>query len=530
MLRRPRLLSCRCLRGFAALLALLPVWDANADTTTYQFNFGANGESTWENAVQSIHDAGFNDVSISPVRFVQVNSNQNPGSIAQSSTRGPELSHIAAGVARAKALGMRVTLNPFVEPVDGTNYFSYWRGQYNPRTGTDESSRFWNDYEDYLVEVAELGQTYGADAMNVGTELKAITQNSRNSANWTSAIAAVDNVFDGLLGYAANWDNFRNANLTNTIWNNPSIDYMGVDSYFRNLVSNATADASGDLPNESFIGEIETAWNSLLDNNILAFAAEQKSGDGMPVELTEVGYLPYNRTSVNPQNSSGSIDQDEQTMTFMGLMRALDGRLDELTAAHIWQWGMPGSNGSLWNMNTTNANQPNNVQTTQWLSDFISNPSEFVDGDFNDDGAFDCADIDALTMAIAGGEHQAAFDLDGDGLVDVADRDAWLVEAGVRNLASGNSYVLGDANLDGVVDVSDFNVWNSNKFSNTAAWCSGDFSADGSVDVSDFNIWNSNKFQSSDAAAVPEPSCATGFMLASILCMWFRRRIQRCDT
>ena len=212
-------------------------------------------------------------------------------------------------------------------------------------------------------------------------------------------------------------------------------------------------------------------------------------------------------------------------MAFMGLMRALDGRQDDLTAAHIWQWGMPGSNGSLWNMNTTNANQPNNVQTTQWLSDFVSNPVNPVDGDFNDDNTFDCTDIDALTATIADGTDDASFDLNGDGFVNNADRDLWLEAAGNRNLASGNPYLQGDANLDGVVDTSDFNIWNTNKFSAVAAWCSGDFNSDGFADGSDFNIWNENKFQSSDVATVPEPTPQLWILLAGLIPAWRLRRI-----
>ena len=138
-----------------------------------------------------------------------------------------------------------------------------------------------------------------------------------------------------------------------------------------------------------------------------------------------------------------------------------------------------------------------------------------VDGDFNDDGIYDCMDIDALTGEIAGNTNDAAFDLTGDGFVDVADRDAWLAEAGAENLASGNAYLLGDANLDGVVDVSDFNIWNNGKFTAVAAWCSGDFNVDGSVDVSDFNIWNTNKFLSADTLAVPEPG-TFGILLLGI--------------
>ena len=128
-------------------------------------------------------------------------------------------------------------------------------------------------------------------------------------------------------------------------------------------------------------------------------------------------------------------------------------------------------------------------------------------GDFDDNGLYECADIDALVIQIAAGTNEAAFDLTGDGFVNIADRDAWLAEAGAAQLTSGNAYLLGDANLDGTVDGQDFVIWNANKFTAQPGWCAGDFSADGFVDGQDFVLWNSNKFTTADASMtmVPEP-------------------------
>jgi hypothetical protein len=138
------------------------------------------------------------------------------------------------------------------------------------------------------------------------------------------------------------------------------------------------------------------------------------------------------------------------------------------------------------------------------------------DADFNNDGFLNCADINALVAVIAAGTNNASFDLNGNGQVNLDDRDAWLAAAGTANLPSQNPYRLGDANLDGVVDGSDFGVWNSNKFTSVAAWCSGDFNADGAVDGSDFGSWNSNKFTASDGSLVPEPG-SVGLASAAFL-------------
>jgi hypothetical protein len=129
-----------------------------------------------------------------------------------------------------------------------------------------------------------------------------------------------------------------------------------------------------------------------------------------------------------------------------------------------------------------------------------------VDGDFDNDGDYDCADIDALTADIAAGNNTATFDITGDGSVNLADRDAWLSQAGSNNLGAGRAYLLGDANLTGTVNGADFDVWNANRFTSQAAWCAGDFNADGAIDGADFGHWNANKGLSSAAAStVPEP-------------------------
>ena len=154
-----------------------------------------------------------------------------------------------------------------------------------------------------------------------------------------------------------------------------------------------------------------------------------------------------------------------------------------------------------------------------------------VTGDFDNNGMWNCDDINALSAAIASGSTNLNFDMNGDGVITPADitdpTDGWLTVGGANNPAqtNGNPFLNGDANLSGAVDGSDFGVWNANKFSNSAAWCNGDFNASGGVDGSDFGIWNGNKFQSSaSASAVPEPAIGTAFavlLLAGGLC---RRR------
>ena len=147
---------------------------------------------------------------------------------------------------------------------------------------------------------------------------------------------------------------------------------------------------------------------------------------------------------------------------------------------------------------------------------------DFNDCDFDDSGACDATDINALMAEIAAGTNNADFDLTNDGNVNIDDRDAWLADAGNRNI--GAAYLVADANLDGAVDGSDFIAWNTNKFSATTNWTDGDFNGDGVADGQDFIDWNNNKFMSSDVSSVPEPAGIALLGFAGLLLAACRRR------
>ena len=147
--------------------------------------------------------------------------------------------------------------------------------------------------------------------------------------------------------------------------------------------------------------------------------------------------------------------------------------------------------------------------------------------DFDASGGCDVADIDDLVAAITSLGQNPNFDLNNDGLVNLADRDLWLSLAGESNLGVGRSYLLGDANLDGTVDGVDFLAWNDNKFSSRNAWSAGDFDANGVVDGRDFIEWNNNKFLTADTA-VPEPITGIHLLCALLLpSMYWRTNGQR---
>jgi hypothetical protein len=363
-------------------------------------NFGTSGQSVWEVAVQRIYDHGFRAVSISPLRFVKPATGEIR--LSDGTSTGPDLAHVEAAVARATALGMAVTVNPFIEP----DNFSKWRAELN-FTGAAKT-KFWSDYLAYMVEVAAMAEANGAQRMNIGTELNSLVEDAAHNADWVAVIAAVNSTFSGQIGYAANWDDYGDPNLTATIWEHSNVDFMGVDTYVP-LASDAEAEGVG---NPS-VALLVTSWLSVLDNpaggfahGIVSFAAQRKGGAGMPLVMTEHGSIPYDKTTVRPYRwGSGTPDPYEQRNDYEALMRALDGRAANTAAAgcvedvHIWQWSMQGTEGSFFLLDPDGELLTHGAKAAQYLAGFSS-------GNVPDPGApLDAAEqscVNALNKRLTG--------------------------------------------------------------------------------------------------------------------------------
>jgi hypothetical protein len=152
--------------------------------------------------------------------------------------------------------------------------------------------------------------------------------------------------------------------------------------------------------------------------------------------------------------------------------------------------------------------------------------STTVDGDFDDNGLFDTADIDLLGKEIIAGTNNAAFDLNGDGVVSLADQDQWRADAAAEN-GFAEPYLPGDADLNGSVTAGDLNVLGVNWQTSPDPWGSGDFDASGFVDAGDLNLlglnWQKTIASAAAGQAVPEPSGLTLLALAGLALLRRRR-------
>ncbi len=147
-----------------------------------------------------------------------------------------------------------------------------------------------------------------------------------------------------------------------------------------------------------------------------------------------------------------------------------------------------------------------------------------VPGDFNGDGSLTVEDVDALNATIAANTNDGKFDLTGDGVVDPADLDVWVVDL--------KKTWFGDANLDGQFNTNDLiTVFQGGLFEteSDASWGSGDWTGDKRFNTSDLiRAFQDGGFEQGPrgavAAAVPEPGSFLLFALGFAALLGAARR------
>ena len=147
-------------------------------------------------------------------------------------------------------------------------------------------------------------------------------------------------------------------------------------------------------------------------------------------------------------------------------------------------------------------------------------------GDFNGDGALGIDDLNTLTAAIQDHLLDQAYDLDGSGVVDLADQQYWVTDL--------KHTWIGDANLDGVFDTGDLtSVFASGHYEDAivgnSTWSTGDWNGDGDFDSGDliaaFSDGGYEAGPRAAVAAVPEPSTLLlGLVLAPFAASLLRNK------
>lgn len=249
---------------------------------------------------------------------------------------GPKLWTIFMAAQWAKSNNMKVTLTPIFE----THTESGWRGDWNP-SGTIRRN-FIRHYTVLLRQLANVAARTNADKLLVGSEIVAFANDPRNRHYLNIMVDLCGRLFQGELGYNANWSNFQSPAVKEIFWDHPRIHSMSVSMYpYQRLATVEESDQS-DVDPDRFANNVKNRWFSIILGDLLTYAADLKDGEGMPVAIGEFGAVPYNRCAAMPSSHEPSFDIDtkEQEAVIMGLIESVDQFGFAIPEITVWQWGI----------------------------------------------------------------------------------------------------------------------------------------------------------------------------------------------
>ncbi|HET8673563.1 MAG TPA: hypothetical protein VFL87_08005 [Thermoleophilaceae bacterium] len=305
-------------------------WQRGVAYTTYSANTYAAPAS--DASLARLAADGNSSVAIVVTRYM---SDKFSNVVAPTSSTPTDASLLHA-MQTARALGLAVTLKPQVDVMTGS-----WRGGIAP---TDPAAWF-ASYEDTIDHYADLARQGGASMYEVGTELETMTVPAY-TARWQQLIAGVRQRFGGRLTYAANWDEYQQVGF----W--PSLDYIGVDAYFR------LADVS-----DQSVAALASAWTS---RGYVAALRRASSIVGKPVLFTEIGYRSVVGATIHPGiwDSIADYDMQEQANAYEAAFEAFAGQ-PWFAGMHWWSWpaALP-ANG--WNGDYTPTFKPAEAVMKSW--------------------------------------------------------------------------------------------------------------------------------------------------------------------
>jgi hypothetical protein len=206
---------------------------------------------------------------------------------------------IASAIEAARRAGLRVTLRPYVDRLDGG-----WRGQIAPSS----LDRWFKSYEQFILEFARIAQAHRVNTFVVGSEMVSL---SGRAARWRRLVKRVRSRFHGTVTYQANWDEAN----TITWWD--ALDVISISAYY----------PLSRIPSPS-VAEVVAGWR-------------QYRGDGpRPVDwvdqvrqlhnryrkrvaFSEIGYRPVSRATAEPWNigSLGSRSPRTQANAYEAAFR-----------------------------------------------------------------------------------------------------------------------------------------------------------------------------------------------------------------
>lgn len=216
--------------------------------------------------------------------------------------RTPSTDGIRRAVAEARSRGLRVSLKPHVDRLDGG-----WRGEIVP----EDMDQWFEDYGVFLLSHASLAEELDLPQLVIGTELVGV---SGEEASWRALIDDVRQVYDGELVYAANWDEYPRI----TWWD--AVDVVGVDAYFPL--------ATTDRPTER---SLRRSWRRIT--RTLGDFSDRVDRDLL---IAEYGYQARDGTARTPWWTDGDADEEEQAACHGAALEAISTE-PRIRGAMMWK-------------------------------------------------------------------------------------------------------------------------------------------------------------------------------------------------
>ncbi|HEV2047542.1 MAG TPA: hypothetical protein VGQ95_13220 [Chthoniobacterales bacterium] len=219
--------------------------------------------------------------------------------------------HITVPLDWARERGMSVMLIPHIG-YWGSKFS--WRGEIIFNTMV-EWDRFFDDYERWIVEMAEIAEAHHAAILCVGLEF---TYAQRFADRWRRIIGAVRKVYHGKVTYGANWNEYADVRF----WD--ALDYIGVLAYFP---LTKTVDPSAE--------EITAAW----EKRCAELEKFSRANGGKKFLFTEIGYNESARAAAEPWGfKTGGDHAAEIQLRCIDAALGLTGKHPFLAGMFWWKW------------------------------------------------------------------------------------------------------------------------------------------------------------------------------------------------
>lgn len=218
-------------------------------------------------------------------------------------------------IEQTRALGLRVTLKPYLDSEDGG-----WRADIDPA----DPDAWFAVYGAVITHYADLGRARGVDLLVIGSELIPMSTNPEYEGRWRSLISDVRARFPGKITYSANWggEGFPEEFPRVPFWD--ALDYLGLSAYFElSSTGSPTVD------------DMVRRWGAWQREKLAPFQERW----GKPVLFTEAGYRSVDGAARHPRlwQNSRSLDLQEQADCYQALFRAFTG-VPWFAGVGFWNW------------------------------------------------------------------------------------------------------------------------------------------------------------------------------------------------